>query len=81
LESHRVQNKLLAQAVADASAARTITEADERGGGLSRLRLLSGAQAHARQWVGFEPAELRLLLDAGGLTVQRFARRDLVMKT
>ena len=81
LESHTVQDKLLAQESAAATAARTLTAADERGGGPTRLQLLDGAQAAGRQWQGFNARELQILLDTAGLRVQRVARRDHLVKT
>jgi CRP-like cAMP-binding protein len=80
LETTRVQNKLLAQEASLASAARTLTTADENDGGPTRLQLLSHALDSGRAWRGFDASELTLLLEVGGLTVQRFTRHEKVMR-
>lgn len=80
LTAERTQTKLAASMSIEKNEERTLRSGEEVGG-LTRLQLLVDAQECRRQWSGFSEAELERLLDDGGLTLQRFRRREVVMKT
>ena len=79
LEAQRLQSKLASSMSVEMREKRTLGAGDQVGG-VPRLQLLLNAQGACSQWRGFSSSELEQLLEARGLSLQRFERGELVMK-
>jgi CRP-like cAMP-binding protein len=79
LEAQRMQTKLVASKSVEMRDKRTLGAGDQVGG-VPRLQLLLDAQGACSQWRGFSSSELEQLVEARGLSLQRFERGELVMK-